>query len=401
MNHSIKPKLFGGILLFALSICLSSCNGTLDDIFGEWDKPSSGTVTPSSDKKSAATITNAPTATASIIAGETTALVTAGTADGGTMMYQVTTTNTKPTSTDGFSDELPTAASLDPDSYFVWYYAKADATHTDSEIAAAAIEIAVDASLSMPLTLKAITAGTITVGNPPASMQFSLDGGSTKTDVSDVSGNISVAEGNKVTFYGSTESYGNDGTYFGGTAQVKIYGNIMSLVGTAFADNKTLTVDQTFKALFTFYNKLIDASGLLLPATTLRSQCYMSMFYNCNNLTKAPKELPATNLTSAGYCYNGMFWGCSSLTTAPKLPATTLDENCYQNMFNGCTSLTTAYVKAAYIAGYPKYECDDMFEGCSENAILHTTSANKASWEAVMGSGHTWATWTVSDDWND
>ena len=45
MKHSIKPKLFGGILLFALSICLSSCNGTLDDIFGEWDKPSANTNT--------------------------------------------------------------------------------------------------------------------------------------------------------------------------------------------------------------------------------------------------------------------------------------------------------------------------------------------------------------------
>ena len=370
MKHSIKPKLFGGILLFALSICLTSCNGTLDDIFGEWDKPSSGTVTPSRDKKSAATITNAPTATASIIAGETTALVTAGTADGGTMMYQVTTTNTKPTSTDGFSDELPTAASLDPDSYFVWYYAKADATHTDSEIAAAAIEVAVDASLSMPLTLKAITAGTITVGNPPASMQFSLDGGSTKTAVSDVSGIINVSEGNKVTFYGSTENYGYGNTYFGGTAQVKMYGNIMSLVGTTFADNKTLTVDQTFKSLFNSYYKLIDASSLLLPATTLRAQCYFYMFY-----------------------------GCTNLTATPKLNATTLAEDCYNGMFQGCTKLTKAYVKATYTNS--NGECTDMFKGCSGNAVLHTTSANKASWEAVMGSGHTWATWTVNDDWND
>ena len=405
---------FQALLVFSLAFTLTNC-GNIDNPLEELN--GGGSV-------SAATITTAPTATTGdIIAGDATALVTAGSANGGTMMYQVTTTNTKPSSTDGFSDELPTAASLDPDSYFVWYYAKADATHSDSEIAATAIEVTVSASLSMPLTLKAFTAGTITVANAPVSMQFSLDGGTTKTAVSDVFGTIDVAEGDKVTFYGSTASYGDAGTYFGGNAQVKMYGNIMSLVSTDYADNKTLTAAKAFKALFNFYNKLIDASGLLLPATTLKPHCYMSLFDNCSNLTKAPKELPATDLTSAVYCYNGMFQGCSSLTTAPKLPATTLDENCYQDMFNGCTSLTTApalpatdltsaefcyngmfqgcsslttaYVKAAYVDS--NGECTDMFNGCTAagTKVLHSTSGNHSSWEGKLPSG-----WTHVGDWN-
>ena len=91
----------------------------------------------------AATITTAPTATASIAAGSATDLVTAGVADGGTMMYQATATNTKPTSTDGFSATIPTAATLAGGTYYVWYYAKADAQHADSEIAATAIEVTV------------------------------------------------------------------------------------------------------------------------------------------------------------------------------------------------------------------------------------------------------------------
>ena len=91
----------------------------------------------------AATITTSPTATASIAAGSATALVTAGVADGGTMMYQVTATNTKPTTTDGFSATVPTAATLAGGTYYVWYYAKADAQHSDSEIAATAIEVTV------------------------------------------------------------------------------------------------------------------------------------------------------------------------------------------------------------------------------------------------------------------
>ena len=86
----------------------------------------------------AATVTTAPTATGAIIeVGSTAALVNAGAAIGGTMMYAVTTTNTKPTSTDGFSASIPTAEGRSAGTYYVWYYAKADADHSDSEIAGA------------------------------------------------------------------------------------------------------------------------------------------------------------------------------------------------------------------------------------------------------------------------
>ena len=84
----------------------------------------------------AATITTAPAATATTIsAGSATDLVTVGVADGGTMMYQVTATNTKPTTTDGFSATVPTAATLAAGTCYVWYYAKGDATHSNSKIA--------------------------------------------------------------------------------------------------------------------------------------------------------------------------------------------------------------------------------------------------------------------------
>ena len=94
----------------------------------------------------AATITTAPTATASVAAGSATALVTAGVADGGTMMYQVTETNTQPTTTDDFNATIPTAEKLAAATYYVWYYAKADDQHADSEIAATAIKVTVKAS---------------------------------------------------------------------------------------------------------------------------------------------------------------------------------------------------------------------------------------------------------------
>ena len=50
-------------------------------------------------------------------------------------MYAVTTENTKPTSTEGFTATVPTAESRAAGTFYVWYYVKADSTHTDSEIA--------------------------------------------------------------------------------------------------------------------------------------------------------------------------------------------------------------------------------------------------------------------------
>ena len=141
---SMKSMLMGGAILLGLTMCLTSCEGTLDDIFGEWSRPTGNN---GNTKTTVAEVTTAPTATTGTIAvGSTTALVTAGVADGGTMMYQATTTNTKPTTTTGFSATVPTAATLAAGTYYVWYYAKADAQHTDSEIAATAIEVTVKAS---------------------------------------------------------------------------------------------------------------------------------------------------------------------------------------------------------------------------------------------------------------
>ena len=94
--------------------------------------------------KPAATVTTAPTAATDVKAGEDKALLaTAGTATGGTMMYKVTTANTKPTSTEGFSETVPKAKELAAGTYYVWYYVKADATHTDSEISATAIAVTI------------------------------------------------------------------------------------------------------------------------------------------------------------------------------------------------------------------------------------------------------------------
>lgn len=94
--------------------------------------------------KEAATVTAAPTGAVIVGVGKTTALVSGGAAEGGSMMYKVTTENTKPASTDGFSEAVPTAEGITASGkVYVWYYVKGDDTHTDSEIAATAIEVPV------------------------------------------------------------------------------------------------------------------------------------------------------------------------------------------------------------------------------------------------------------------
>ena len=87
--------------------------------------------------KPVATVTTAPTASSETIYPQSTkALVNAGVAKNGTMMYRLTTSNTKPETAGDFSEDVPTAAGiLNAGTYYVWYYAKGDDTHADSEIA--------------------------------------------------------------------------------------------------------------------------------------------------------------------------------------------------------------------------------------------------------------------------
>ena len=140
-NESVATVADGVVTFVAAgtaTITATAPNGTDDTADDKTDKCA---VTVNA---AAAKVTTAPTATTgTIAAGSTTALVTAGVADGGTMMYQATTTNTKPTSTTGFSATVPTAEGRAAGTYYVWYYAKADATHVDSEISASAVAVTV------------------------------------------------------------------------------------------------------------------------------------------------------------------------------------------------------------------------------------------------------------------
>ena len=201
------------------------------------------------------------------------------------------------------------------------------------------------------LTIECLSAGTITITASHASVSktisYSTDNGSAWTNLTTSTSAQSLgtfAIGDKVLIKGANNAYGNISYYnfFGGTAQVKVYGNIMSLIyGDNFIGQTSFPADSSnnFRNLFYNYTNLTDASNLILAATTLTWGCYYYMFSYCTNLTQAP-ELPATTLTDS--CYYCMFQSCTSLTKAPKLPATTLANSCYCYMFYLCTSLIKA-----------------------------------------------------------
>ena len=161
-----------------------------------------------------------------------------------------------------------------------------------------------------PLTMECLSDGTIVVdmggGKLSSGMQYAVNGGAkaTITGTTTIDG---LKAGDKVQFYGvgtSTTAYGDDPEVKikGGTATVKVYGNIMSLLDeTGFANKTDLPSSKfVFYGLFQGNANLTDASGLLLPATTLAESCYNSMFYRCTALTAA-SALPAKTLAEGCY----------------------------------------------------------------------------------------------------
>lgn len=79
--------------------------------------------------KAAPTVT-APTAKTLTYNGQKQELVNAGSTEDGTLYYAVTTENTAPTDDNLYTTSIPTKT--DAGTYYVWYKAKGDASHTDT-----------------------------------------------------------------------------------------------------------------------------------------------------------------------------------------------------------------------------------------------------------------------------
>ena len=199
--------------------------------------------------------------------------------------------------------------------------------------------------------------------NHDNSIYYSLDNGSTWTQLTSGSSTPTINTNEKIIFKAAGRQTLEGIGKFSSSGQFNVMGNIMSLAhGDNFINNNTLNNYQ-FKRLFYDCYNLVNASNLILPATTLTNYCYAQMFDSCTSLTTAP-ELPATTL--ATHCYAQMFDSCTSLTTAPELPATTLANHCYDDMFGECTSLTTA----------PELPATTLTDYCYEHMFKRCTLLN-------------------------
>ena len=164
-------------------------------------------------------------------------------------------------------------------------------------------------------------------------------------------GSISIKSSNQYPLIGN----GSEST------QIRIGGDLHTIM-FKYTDKIETLPKYAFSFLFNNCTCLIDASDLILPATSIDYRTYYQMFRNCSNLVYSPKELCAVNLLDEDCC-TLMFQNCYSLKTAPELPATNLTDGCYTEMFKNCSSLTEAPILPAAIV--PKYAYNSMFLYCS------------------------------------
>lgn len=244
--------------------------------------------------------------------------------------------------------------------------------------------------------------------------QYSVDSGTTWSDLANNASTTAVNSGQTIIFKASGLAV--DLSYGIGTLKpsvnASVQGNVMSLVyGDNFSGQTTITNGSQFMGLFYNCANITSTENLILPAPTLAPNCYRSMFEGCEGLTTAP-ALPATTLADS--CYYFMFGRCTSLTTAPELPATTLAQSCYWRMFDGCTNLTTAPALPATTLTNACYK--DMFKNCTNlnyiKCLATDISATNctANWVSGVSSTGTfvkaasmssWATGTggIPDGW--
>lgn len=238
-------------------------------------------------------------------------------------------------------------------------------------------------------------------------IQYSLDSGSTWATLASNTNSPTVESGHTIMWKGTLNPiawYDSDYPYgigrFSSSGNFSIEGNAMSLLfGDNFSGQTSLSgKNYSFATLFSGCTSLTSAEKLELPATTLSEECYLGMFSNCTNLTKAP-QLPATTLAQS--CYSGMFNACESLTAAPILLAPTLATFCYSNMFWGCDNLKYLKCLATDITAL-----DCTFNWLSyvgsngtfvkDPSMTVTTSASATNaWK--LGSSGVPSNWTVQD----
>ena len=209
-------------------------------------------------------------------------------------------------------------------------------------------------------------------------LQYSTDSGTTWSNLSHNQSTPSVNNGDKVLFKASGLTVNGERGLgrITPSASASVEGNIMSLAyGDNFSGQTVVPNNFQFRKLFSGVTTITSAENMVLPATTIKKQCYSQMFQGCSNLVTAPKVIGSSAMTWSGdYCWSDMFNSCISLVNAPQLPALNLGSQCYWYMFQNCTSLTTA---PELLATTTVTQCyNGMFSGCISLNYIKVMSSN-------------------------
>ena len=189
------------------------------------------------------------------------------------------------------------------------------------------------------------------------------------------------------------------------SAAARVEGNVMSLIyGDDFAGQTVIPNNYNLRKLFSGATNITSAENMVLPATTVKQQCYSQMFDRCTNLTATPKTIGSSAMTWGGsYAMSNMFSNCTSLINVPSnlLPALNLGTQCYWYMFEGCSGLTESPILPAPNLVSQCY--NGMFRNCSSlNSVicLSNSTMSFSEWLTGVASTGTFyknqsATWTT------
>ena len=364
--------MYGGVLLFSLSMSLTSC----EDIFGHWERPTAATdstPTPTPDPTPASGDLATPL-TLEAVSGTVTVTIKTDFTTGKTIEYS---TDDGATWTEG-TPSLGSGASID--------------------------------ACENPVT---ITGSKIMLRGTNAAYGYSGGTGGTPINFSTrigcdadcyIYGNV-MSLIDKDNFATLTAFDTTEGTYafyhlFHGNTHIKNHSEKQLLLPamtlaegcyySMFIGCTSLTTAPTLPAenlaKYCYSDMFGGCTSLtttpMLPAQNLAIGCYIRMFQGCENLTTAP-VLPAENLAIG--CYLQMFQGCKNLTTAPALPATTLTVDCYASMFQNCTSLNSVTC----------YATDISATNCLNNWLNGVATTGTIKTKATMTSG----AWTAGTNY--
>lgn len=159
---------------------------------------------------------------------------------------------------------------------------------------------------------------------------------------------------------------------FNSGSQLEAYGNVMSLLTGNFENVTDFSFmqisDTALRYLFNDDARIIHASGLILPASSVPDNCYFWMFFSQDQLITPPQML-GTDF-GWGSCF-AMFINCVSLIKSPQMFATSnFGDSSFSMFLNNCTSLSSITVHFT-----TWNDMVDWHDGVAENGVFYKPAA--------------------------